>query len=107
MDIIRDRVKVIVWLTQTQYLQTIFKKFGMDGSVKPVSTPLAFHFRLSASMSSRVDDERNHMVNVPYANAIGALMYVIIMVSRYMHDPGKVHWMDGYVGIFMVQLMLV
>lgn len=43
------------------------------------------------------------MAQVPYANAVGALMYAMVctrpdishavsMVSRYMHDPGKDHW---------------
>ena len=75
----------------------------MDSSAKPVSTPLASHFKLSASMSPRTDDERKHMENIPYANVVGALMYAMVctrpdishavsMVSRYMHDPGKVHW---------------
>ena len=43
------------------------------------------------------------MAQVPYASLVRSLMYAIIctrpniaqvvsMVSRYMHDPGKVHW---------------
>ena len=43
------------------------------------------------------------MAKVPYANAVGSLMYamvctrpdisqVVSVVSRYMHDPGKGHW---------------
>ncbi|XP_057469630.1 secreted RxLR effector protein 161-like [Actinidia eriantha] len=49
------------------------------------------------------DDERKHMENVPYTNVVGALLYAIdctrpnishaiSMVSRYMHNPEKVHW---------------
>jgi len=44
-----------------------------------------------------------YMSHVPYANAIGSLMYAMIctrpdlayavsMVSRYMHNSGKKHW---------------
>ncbi|GMP66476.1 hypothetical protein CsSME_00035411 [Camellia sinensis var. sinensis] len=58
---------------------------------------------LSASLSPRTEEERKHMAQVPYANAVGALMYAMVctrpdishavsMVSRYMHDPGKDHW---------------
>ena len=43
------------------------------------------------------------MSRVPYANAIGSLMYAMVytrpdishvvgVVSRYMHNPGKDHW---------------
>ena len=43
------------------------------------------------------------MAKVPYANAVGSLMYAMVctrpdisqavgVVSRYMHDPGKGHW---------------
>ncbi|PSS08126.1 Endonuclease [Actinidia chinensis var. chinensis] len=103
MEIKRDRVKGTVWLTQSQYLKKVLQRFGIDSSTKPVSTPLASHFRLSASMSPHTEDERKHMENIPYANAVGALMYAMVctrpdishavsMVSRYMHNPGKVHW---------------
>ena len=43
------------------------------------------------------------MTHVPYANAVGSLMYAMVcmrsalsqaisMVSRYMYDPGRGHW---------------
>ena len=43
------------------------------------------------------------MAKVPYANAVGSLMYAMVctrldisqaisVVSRYMNDPGKGHW---------------
>lgn len=103
MEIQRDRRKGTVCLTQTQYLKKILQRFGVDGKTKPVSTPLAPHFKLSASMSPRTEEERKHMAQIPYANAVGALMYAMVctrpdishavsMVSRYMHDPGKGHW---------------
>ena len=103
MEIKRDRKKGTVCLTQTQYLKKVLDRFGINGKTKAVSTPLAPHFRLSASLSPRTEEERKHMAQVPYANAVGALMYAMVctrpdishavsMVSRYMHDPGKDHW---------------
>jgi ATP-binding cassette subfamily B (MDR/TAP) protein 1 len=103
IEIQRDKRKGIIYLTQTQYLKTILQGFGVDGKTKPVSTPLAPHFKLSASMSPRTEEERKQMAQIPYANAVGALMYAMVctrpdishavsMVSRYMHDPGKGHW---------------
>ncbi|KAE8723957.1 Detected protein of unknown function [Hibiscus syriacus] len=49
------------------------------------------------------DLERVYMAKVPYANAVGSLMYAMVctrpdisqevgVVSRYMHDPGEEHW---------------
>ncbi|GMP38813.1 hypothetical protein CsSME_00009935 [Camellia sinensis var. sinensis] len=111
MEIKRDRKKGTVCLTQTQYLKKVLDRFGINGKTKAVSTPLAPHFKLSASLSPRTEEERKHMAQVPYANAVGALMYAMVctrpdishavsMVSRYMHDPGKDHWqanLEGYV----------
>ena len=78
--------------------------FGLDGKAKSVSTPLASHFKLIPSMSPRTDIERKQMADIPYANVVGALMYTMVcirtyishaisIVSRYMHDPRKEHWM--------------
>ena len=103
MEIQRDRRKGTVYLTQTQYLKKILQRFGVDGKTKPVSTPLAPHFKLSASMSPRTEEKRKHMAQIPYANAVGALIYAMVctrpdishavsMMSKYMHDPGKGHW---------------
>ncbi|GFS33516.1 hypothetical protein Acr_00g0028940 [Actinidia rufa] len=80
MEIKRDKVKGIVWLTQTQYLKKVLQKFGMDSSTKLVCMPLASHFKLSTFISPRTDDEQKHMANVPYANAIGALMYAMVCI---------------------------
>ena len=75
----------------------------MTEQTKPVSTPLASHFKLSAQLSLSIDAEREYMLQVPYSNAVGSLMYAMVctrpdishvvgIVSRYMHNPGKGHW---------------
>ncbi|KAH7852964.1 hypothetical protein Vadar_031538 [Vaccinium darrowii] len=104
MEIQRDRVKGTIHLTQQQYLKKVLERFGVGkGNSKPVSVPLAPHFKLSASLSPSSEEERKYMTNVPYASLVGSLMYAMVctrpdlaqavsMVSRYMHDPGKVHW---------------
>ncbi|KAF3660887.1 hypothetical protein FXO37_13167 [Capsicum annuum] len=72
----------------------------MKYDTKPVNTPLAPHLKLSSRLSSTTDEEREYLSKVPYANAVGNLMYAIVctrpdisqvvsVVSRYMHDPGK------------------
>ncbi|KAG8477244.1 hypothetical protein CXB51_030469 [Gossypium anomalum] len=78
------------------------KIFGME-SAKPVSTPLAAHFRLSSALSPQSDDEIEYMSHVPYSSVVGSLMYAMVCsrpdlsyavsaVSRYMANPGKEHW---------------
>ncbi|CAM6109633.1 unnamed protein product [Calypogeia fissa] len=72
-------------------------------SAKPVSTPLAAHFKLSAALSPTTVEEKGVMSKVPYETAVGSLMYLIVCtrpdlafamgkVSRYMLNPGKLHW---------------
>ena len=102
MEIARDRQRGILCLTQKQYLKKVLQRFGMSEKTKPVSTPLAPHFKLSASQCPKTEEEREYMSKVPYSNAVGSLMYAMVCtrpdishavgtVSRYMHNPGKEH----------------
>ncbi|KAG8481214.1 hypothetical protein CXB51_025952 [Gossypium anomalum] len=50
-----------------------YKRFNMR-SAKPVSTPLAAHFRLSSALSPQSDDEIEYMSHVPYSSAVGSLI---------------------------------
>ncbi|KAF3636625.1 hypothetical protein FXO37_25365, partial [Capsicum annuum] len=74
-------------------------------NVKPVSTPLEAHFKLSTTLSPKIDDECDYMSRVPYSSAVGSLMYamvcfrpnlsyIISVVSRYMENPIKEHWKE-------------
>ena len=103
MEIIRDRQRGKLWLTQKQYLKKVLQRFGMNKETKPVGTPLAPHLKLSSQLSPKTDEEREYMAKVAYANPIGSLMYAMVctrpdisqavgVVSRYMHDPGRGHW---------------
>ncbi|TXG52062.1 hypothetical protein EZV62_021231 [Acer yangbiense] len=90
MEIKRDRVKGTICLTQTQYLKTVLQRFGIDSKSKPVSTPLAPHFKLSALMSPTTDDAKRQMDHVPYANAVGALMdqvSTLFGLDQYLSSP--------------------
>jgi len=89
-----------VSLTQKGYLQKVLQRFNIDGDTKSVSTPLAPHFKLKATISLTTVKEREYMTRALYASAVGSLMYAMVCtrpdlsqavstVSRYMHDPGK------------------
>ena len=103
MEIARDRQRGTLCLTQKQYLKKVLQRFGMSEKTKPVSTPLAPHFKLSALQCPKTEEEREYMSKVPYSNTVGTLMYAMVctrpdishavgIVSRYMHNPGKEHW---------------
>jgi len=102
MQIHRDRSKRNIWLSQKNYLKKILRRFNMQ-DCKPISTPLPINFRLSSSMSPSNEAERMEMSRVPYASAVGSLMFVMVCTrpdiaqavgaaSRYMTNPGIEHW---------------
>ena len=103
MEIERDRKRGRLCLSQKGYLKKMLQKFNFDSDAKEVNIPLAPHLKLSAKMSPKTVEEREYMTHVPYASAVGSLMYAMVctrpdlsqavsMVSRYMHDPGRGHW---------------
>uniref|UniRef100_A0A2N9GKI3 Integrase catalytic domain-containing protein n=1 Tax=Fagus sylvatica TaxID=28930 RepID=A0A2N9GKI3_FAGSY len=102
MEIHRDRGVRKLWLSQKNYIRKVLEKFSMLDA-KPVSTPLANHFRLSGSQCPKNEEEIENMSKVPYASAVGCLMYAMVCtrpdlahavstVSRYMANPGREHW---------------
>ena len=83
-------------------MKNVVSRFNMN-ETKLVSTPLGSHFKLSKEQSSNTEEERDHMSKVPYASAIGSLMYAMVctrpdithavrVVSKFMSRPGKQHW---------------
>ena len=102
MEIIRDRKKGKLKLSQKSYVEKVLQRFNMTRA-KSVSVPFTAHFKLSAEMSPKTDEEQKHMASVPYSSAVGSLMYAMVctrpdishavsVVSRYMANPGKEHW---------------
>ena len=78
MKIERDRRSGKVSLTQKGYLQKVLQKYNIDSDTKSVSTPLALHFKLKATMSPTTVEEREYMTCVPYVSAVGSLMYSMV-----------------------------
>ncbi|KAH9767149.1 hypothetical protein KPL71_011170 [Citrus sinensis] len=102
MEIRRNKNEGKTFLTQEKYLAKVLDTFGMQ-SCKPVMTPLASHFKLSNQQCPQTDEEKSEMLKIPYANAVGCMMYAMVLtrpdlayalslVSRYMATPGKEHW---------------
>ncbi|GKC35546.1 retrovirus-related pol polyprotein from transposon TNT 1-94 [Tanacetum coccineum] len=102
MQIHRDRVSRKIWLSQKSYVKKILQRFNMQ-DCKPISTPFPTNIKLSSKMSPSSEKERMEMSRVPYASAVGSLMFAMIctrpdiahavgVVSRYMAEPGREHW---------------
>ena len=102
MQINRDLEAGKLWLTQGKYARKVLARFNME-DCKPVSLPLAAHFKLSSALCPTDATEKGKMSKIPYDKAVGSLMFLMICtrpdialamgkVSRYMSNPGKVHW---------------
>ncbi|RVW34206.1 Retrovirus-related Pol polyprotein from transposon TNT 1-94 [Vitis vinifera] len=98
----RDRASKKLCMLQEQYIERMLVRFNM-GKAKVVSSPLASHFKLSSRHSPSTDKEKEDMRRVPYASAVGSLMYAMVctrpdiayavgVVSRFLSNPGRHHW---------------
>ena len=83
--------------------------FNMDNA-KLVSTSLTNHFILSTNQCPKIDDELKNMSKVPYATAVGCLMYAMVctrpnlahaisVVSKFLSNLGRLH-LDAVKWIF-------
>eukprot|EP00253_Pinus_taeda_P009959 PITA_09959 len=70
---------------------------------KPVKVPIPVGVRLFAELCPKTQEEEEDMSHVPYASAVGSLMYAMVctgpdiahavgVLSRFMSKPRKEHW---------------
>jgi len=89
-------------LNQARYTQTVLEKFNMR-DCKSVSIPLEPNVKYSREQGPQNEEEREGMKSVPYREAVGSLMYLMVCTrmdiaaavgtfSRFMQDPGLAHW---------------
>ena len=109
MEIHMDRASGRLWLSQHSYVKRVLEMFNMDNA-KLVSTSLANHFILSTNQCPKTDDELKNMSKVPYATAVGCLMYAMVctrrnlahaisVVSKFLSNLGRLH-LDAVKWIF-------
>lgn len=102
MEIIHDRKKKKLWPSQENYIEKVLDRLNMKGA-KIVGTPLASNFKLNFDSCPCDDKEKEDMKNIPYASAIGSLMYAMVytrldithlvgVASRFLANLGKQHW---------------
>ncbi|KAD4888558.1 hypothetical protein E3N88_20631 [Mikania micrantha] len=83
-----------VFVCQSQYAKNLLSKFGLNNS-KPETTPMNVNEKLHQNDGSGKADDVN------YRSAVGGLIYLthtrpdlaysVSVVSRFMHNPSKVH----------------
>ena len=102
IQIHRDRSQGILGLSQKSYIEKILKRFGLH-DCKPGDTPMAKGDKFSLSQCPKNNFEIQKMQQIPYASAIGSLMYaqvctcpdiayIVGMLGKYLSNPGKDHW---------------
>ena len=102
IKILRDRKNRMLGLSQATYIDTIMARFSMQNAKKGF-LPFKHGVALSRDQCPKTTDEIERMKQIPYASAVGSLMYAMLctrpdicfavgMVSRYQSNPGEDHW---------------
>ncbi|KAG8478249.1 hypothetical protein CXB51_028152 [Gossypium anomalum] len=102
VKIYRDRSRRLLGLSQGTYIDKVLKRFNMEES-KRGFLPMRHGISLSKEMCPSTPQERERMSKIPYASAIGSIMYAMLctspdvsyalsMMSRYQVAPSEGHW---------------
>ena len=77
IKIYRDRSGRLIGLSQSTYLDKVLKKFKMDQAKKGF-LPILQGVKLSQTQCPTTAEDREKMKDVPYASAIGSIMYAML-----------------------------
>jgi hypothetical protein len=103
ISIHRDWDAGTLTLEQTEYIDSILTRFrcqNSNGAPSPLDKDLP---PLSNSDCPSTPSELQDMATVPYREAVGSLMHVMVcsrpdiacavgVLSRFLHNPGRAHW---------------
>ncbi|KAH9697829.1 hypothetical protein KPL71_023776 [Citrus sinensis] len=100
--LLRDRKNKTLALSQAVYIDKILTRFSMENS-KTDLLPFRHGITFSKDQSPKTSEEIERMRRVPYADAVGSLVYAMLctrpdicfavgMVSRYQFNPGPQYW---------------
>ena len=98
VKIMRDRAKRLLGLSQETYIKKMLERYHMQDS-KLMDTPVEKSLSLSLDMCPKTSEEKEKMSRVPYASAVGSLMYAMMctrpdicyavgLISRFQSNPG-------------------
>ncbi|GJR09098.1 putative RNA-directed DNA polymerase [Tanacetum coccineum] len=99
--IFHDRGAKKLHISQEQYIKKVLCRFNMDKA--KVVVPSYSNFKLTDKDCPSSKKNIEKMDRVPYASAVGSLMYAMVctrpdlahavgVVSRFLSNPGKKHW---------------
>nr|GEV73211.1 hypothetical protein [Tanacetum cinerariifolium] len=102
INIHRDKSRRLIGLCQSAYIEKILKRYHMENS-KRRNIPIQEKLRLSKSQGVSTPAELKRMQNVPYASAMGSIMYDVRctrpdvafapnITSRFQQNLGDLHW---------------
>ncbi|EOX94267.1 Gag-protease-integrase-RT-RNaseH polyprotein, partial [Theobroma cacao] len=97
----RDKSQGIMGLSQKAYINKVLKRFQMK-DCSPSVTPIVKGDKFNLNQCPKNELEKEQMKNIPYALAVGSLMYAqlctrpditfgIGMLGRYQSNPGLDH----------------
>ena len=98
----RDRSRGILELSQETYINKVLERFRMK-DCSPSVAPIMKGDKLSLNQCPKNDLEKESMKNIPYASAVGSLMYAQVctrpdiantigVLGRYQSNPAMDHW---------------
>nr|GEU58205.1 hypothetical protein [Tanacetum cinerariifolium] len=104
IKIYRDRSKRLIGLCQSAYIEKILKRYCMENS-KRGSIPMHEKLKLSKSQGASTPAKMKRMQNVPYASAIGSIMYAVRCTRPdtgyvFVLNGGAVDWKSAKQSIF-------
>jgi hypothetical protein len=102
IKIYRDRSKRLIELSQDTYIDKILNRFNMQDSKKGF-LPMSHDITLNKIQCPSKPDGQKRMRVIPYASAIGFIMYAMLCkhpyvsyalsaMSRYQSNYGDAHW---------------
>ncbi|XP_071902585.1 secreted RxLR effector protein 161-like [Coffea arabica] len=102
IQIHRDRSQGVLGLSLKSYIEKVFKRYGMQ-NCKSGDTPVAKGDKFTLEQCPKNTFEEKKMQKIPYASAVGNLMYAQIctrpdiayitgMLGGYLINPGLDHW---------------
>nr|GEZ10042.1 hypothetical protein [Tanacetum cinerariifolium] len=102
IKIYRDRSKQLIRLGQNAYMKKILKRYKVDNS-KRGHIPMQERLGLNRTQSASTPKNVKRMQNVPYASAVGSIMYAVRctrpdvafkqnITSRFQQNLDESHW---------------
>ncbi|KAM1998218.1 hypothetical protein EV2_005744 [Malus domestica] len=102
IEIIRDRSKRVLGLSQKNYINKVLRRFNME-TCSGGDVPIGKGDKFSKSQCPKTDFEVEAMKDKPYASLVGSVMYIQVctrpdlaftlsVLGRFQSNPGVSHW---------------